>query len=403
MNLEKIIENFSEPDWLKNLRKKNLHQFYNQPFPKWKRVDISSLKLDTLDFTLKDKRLNIPIEDGITLLDSKNLNGSIIKERFYFFTDLSSALKLQPEFIKRFFEDGLIKSEDGKFQSLGNSIWKNGFFLHIKSGSKIDKPIVGRNLSFEDKTLINKTIIYAEKDSEFTFIEDFQSEEMDEKSLKISLLEIYLEEGVKAKIITLNRRRSKGWDFTYKKASIGQNSQFDDISIELGNGNTIGNVSINLSYGNSIADLSSIILANKSQSFDLLFEIVHTSPNTKSSIFSRGIVGEKGKGVWRGLTHVKKGAKGANVFQKGEIILMDKEAKADAIPSLWIDENDCRASHGASVFPINLEKKFYLESRGIEPSMAKTLIGKGFLTSVLNNLDIEKEEIEGIIEEKLRD
>lgn len=403
MNLEKIIDNFPEPDWLKSLRKKNLNLFYTQPFPQWKRLNISSLRLEELDFSAKGAEQFFDYDDGIVLVDSKNLKNKIFQEYAYLHADLSFAVRFYPEILKKFFERNLIKGEDGKFQSLGNSLWKNGFYLHVKSGSKIEKPITGKNLSIKEKTLINKTIIYAENNSEFTFIEDFQSEEMDENSLKISLLEIYLEPGASAKIITLNRRKAKGWDFFFKKAYLGDSSHLYDISIELGNGNTIGNFSLSMNEKNSIAEIGSIITAMKQQKFDLLFEIVHNSPETKSSIFSRGIVGEKGKGVWRGLTHVKKGATGANVSQKGEILLTGEEAKADAIPSLWIDENDCRASHGASVFPLNLEKIFYLESRGIEPSIAKTIIGKGFLMSVLNNLHFRKEEIEEIIEEKLKE
>lgn len=302
--------------------------------------------------------------------------------------------------MKKFFEKNLITGDEGKFQALGNSLWKNGFFIHVKKGSKIEKPIVGKNFSFKDRTLINKTIIYAEKDSKFTFIEDFQSEKMDEESLKISLTEIYLEEGAVAKTVSLNRRKSKGWDFFFKKANLGYGSTIKDISIEIGEGNSIGNVSITLNEKNTNSELISVI-ASKNKSFDLLFQIIHNSTDTRSTILSRGIVDGSGKGIWRGLTHVKKGAKEADVLQKGEIILMGKEAKADAIPSLWIDENDCKASHGASVFPLNPEKIFYFESRGIEPSMAKTLIGKGFLMAVLKK-EIEIDEIEGIIEDKLR-
>jgi Fe-S cluster assembly protein SufD len=400
MNLERIIESLEEPEWLKNLRKENLNLFLKHPFPKWKRVDISNLKIEEIDFSKREFEFNIKEDNALYLFDSKNPNGKIIDEPSYLFTDLSSALKLNPELLKKLIEKNLIPSEEGKFQALGNSLWKNGFFLHVKKGSKIERPIVGKNISLKDKTLINRTIIYAERDSEFTFIEDFQSEEMDESSFKISLLEIYLEEDVTAKVVSLNRRKGRGWDFFFKKGRIGSGSNLKDISIEIGEGNSIGNFSIDLNERNSNAEISSII-ASKNKSFDHLFHVTHISPNTRSSIFSRGIVDGTGKGVWRGLTHVKKGAKGADVFQKSEIILMGKESKADAIPSLWIDENDCRASHGASVFPLNLEKIFYFESRGIEPSMAKNLIGKGFLMSVLNK-EIEIDGIEGIIEDKLR-
>lgn len=400
MNFERIIENPSEPQWLKILRKENLDLFYKHPFPKWKRVDISTLKLEELDFSFKIKKADYLNENGFILIDSNPLEKTF-KNEYLFFSDLLTALQIEPELMKEFLLNSLLKGEEGKFQALANALWKNGFFLHLKKGTKLKEPIKGVHLSVEDKTLITRTIIFAEEDTEFTFIEDFSSDKREEGHLKISILEVHLQEGASGKVITLNRRKTDGWDFHFKKALLRKGSRLSDYTVELGRGNAIGNFSVELNEENSEIDFNSVIAVNNNQKFDLLYEVIHSAKNTKSKIFSRGIVGNQGKGVWRGLTHVKKGANGSSVSQRGEILLTGMEAKADAIPSLWIDENDCSASHGASVFPISPEKIFYLESKGVEPFSAEILIGKGFLMSVLKDLNINKEEIEKLIESKL--
>lgn len=79
MNLEKIIENLEEPEWLKILRKENLDLFIKHPFPKWKRIDISTLKIEELDFCNKEVEFNSGKEDGIILVDSRNSNGKLFK------------------------------------------------------------------------------------------------------------------------------------------------------------------------------------------------------------------------------------------------------------------------------------------------------------------------------------
>lgn len=401
MNLEKIIENLSEPLWLKNLRRESLNLFYNHPFPKWKRVDISGLRLEELDFSPKEKKGGFFRENGFTLIDSNPLE-RVFQNNYIFYSDLLTSLKTNPETMKKFFLNSLIRGDEGKFPALGNALWKNGFFLHIKKGAKLEEPVKGAHLTIEDRTLVSRTIIFAEEDTEFTFIEDFSSEASGENHLKLSFLEIYLEEGASGRIITLNRRRTGGWDFHFKRAFLRKGSHLLDHTIELGNGNVIGNISVKLEEENTEADFKTILAVNNKQKFDISYEVIHNAPNTRSEIFSRGIVGNEGKGVWRGLTHVKNGATGSSVFQKGEILLMGKDARADAIPSLWIEENDCRASHGASVFPLNPEKIFYVESRGIDSFLAEVLIGKGFLMSVLKDSNFSEEGIEKLIEDKLR-
>ncbi|MGQ9617634.1 MAG: SufB/SufD family protein [Candidatus Aminicenantia bacterium] len=401
MMLKEIIESFSEPEWLKEFRKKNLELFLTHPLPRWKRVDISSLKIEDFDFSIKNEILTYSASDNIfTLVDLKNLDGKIIDTNSFFLSDISSAINIHPEILQKIFKENLFKGDEGKFQALGNSLWKNGFFIYIKKGSKIEKPILVRNFSSRDKTPISKTIIFAEENSDFTFVEDFSSEEMEGDSLFISTVEIYLGEGAKGRSYSINGRRANGWDFLFKKASLKKGAFFSDLDLQFGRGTTITNTSLKLEEENSTVKLRSLFAVNSSRQFDIAHEVYHLNINTKSSILSRGVVGEKAKGVWRGLTHVKNGAKNSEVFQRGEILLFGKDAKADAIPSLWIDENDCRASHGAVVFPLHYEKIFYLESRGIEMEKAKVLIGKGFLLSMIGDNAV-KDGIEELIEEKL--
>ena len=55
-----------------------------------------------------------------------------------------------------------------------------------------------------------------------------------------------------------------------------------------------------------------------------------------------------------------------------------------AIPSLEIDQPDCRrAAHASSVGPIDESQLFYLESRGIPPDEARKFIVLGFLEPVV--------------------
>ena len=52
------------------------------------------------------------------------------------------------------------------------------------------------------------------------------------------------------------------------------------------------------------------------------------------------------------------------------------------MPNLDIDENDVRCSHASTVGPIDEEQRYYLETRGIEPSVAERLVVLGFFADL---------------------
>ena len=63
---------------------------------------------------------------------------------------------------------------------------------------------------------------------------------------------------------------------------------------------------------------------------------------------------------------------------------LSKQTRSVAIPSLEIDQPDCRrAAHASSVGPIDETQLFYLESRGIPPDEARKFIVLGFLEPVV--------------------
>ena len=74
-------------------------------------------------------------------------------------------------------------------------------------------------------------------------------------------------------------------------------------------------------------------------------------------------------------------------------MLLDKKSRSVTIPSLEIDQPDCRrAAHASSVGPIDPAQLFYLESRGITPDEARKFIVLGFLEPVVARVPLEAEQ-----------
>lgn len=104
----------------------------------------------------------------------------------------------------------------------------------------------------------------------------------------------------------------------------------------------------------------------------------HQAKHTTGNIVIRGVYEEKSRGVVAGLIKVDKNAQETNSYFQDDIILLD-EGLAESLPTLEIEANDVKVSHGSTTSRINKEQIFYLQSRGITQADARQMIVNGFL------------------------
>ena len=112
----------------------------------------------------------------------------------------------------------------------------------------------------------------------------------------------------------------------------------------------------------------------------------HVGPRTTSDLLFKGAVAGRSRSVYTGLIEIGHEAKGANAFQTNRNLKLSDEAWSESVPNLDIKTNDVRCSHASTVGPIDEDQRFYLESRGVPPSMAERLIVLGFFDEVLDQL-----------------
>ncbi len=124
------------------------------------------------------------------------------------------------------------------------------------------------------------------------------------------------------------------------------------------------------------------------QRFDVKSELIHTGKSTIGQTHSRAVMMNRAESILRGLIHITKSGVNADSWLTSHGLTVGK-GKIVAIPALQIDQNDIAASHSASVEPLNKEKLFYIESRGITEEDAKSLLIKGYFEPVIKYLKNE--------------
>jgi Fe-S cluster assembly protein SufD len=114
----------------------------------------------------------------------------------------------------------------------------------------------------------------------------------------------------------------------------------------------------------------------------------HVGPKTTSDLLFKGAVQDHSRSVYTGLIKIGKHAKGSVAFQTNRNIKLSDGAWAESVPNLDIENNDVKCSHASAVGPIDEDQRFYLESRGVHPSVAERLIVLGFFDEVIDQLPV---------------
>ena len=129
-----------------------------------------------------------------------------------------------------------------------------------------------------------------------------------------------------------------------------------------------------------------VFFAEGDQMHDFRTIQTHVGPRTTSDLLFKGAVAGRSRSVYTGLIEIGHEARGANAFQTNRNLKLSDEAWSESVPNLDIKTNDVRCSHASTVGPIDADQRFYLESRGVPPTVAERLIVLGFFDEVLDQL-----------------
>ena len=136
-----------------------------------------------------------------------------------------------------------------------------------------------------------------------------------------------------------------------------------------------------------------IVFGGRDQLFDLTAYTRHVGRDTTGNLLSKAVLQHGARAYVKGLISIEKTARGTDSFLGEFGMLLDKQSRSVTVPSLEIDQPDCRrAAHASSVGPIDPAQLFYLESRGITPDEARKFITLGFLEPVVARVPLEAEQ-----------
>jgi Fe-S cluster assembly protein SufD len=136
------------------------------------------------------------------------------------------------------------------------------------------------------------------------------------------------------------------------------------------------------------AMFNGLYLVGGRQHVDNHTRIDHLAPNGTSHEYYRGVLEGRAHAVFNGKVIVAPGAQKTNAYQANYNLLLSRDAEVDSKPQLEIHADDVKCAHGATVGQIDDAQLFYLRSRGIDETIARSLLVHAFAHDVIERIRV---------------
>ncbi len=394
-HIEKLSSSKKEPDWLKEYRQKSLSIYQELPlevsplynkYTDARKLDPEQVSLSTnSDSALPDflkkrftelENTNCIIQIG-TNITRVNISDEL-KSKGVIVSSIDDALNNNYEQVKKAFEASNPKED--KFTALNNAAFNSGMFVYIPKNLILDEPIhILSTLSLDEISTISRNVIVADESSKANIVQELYAPKSSKQQAYLELLNTNVAANAQLDITTLQMMDQSTVNFSTRRTDVAQDAKINWYLGLFGTLLSRYRIDYYLNGTGASANDSEVIFGNNDQSFDLQTNVNHENPATEGRVNEKSILKDKSKSLFKGMIRIKENAGKSQSFLSGRSILLDKNAKSDAIPGLEIFTNDVKATHSASVAQIDEEQIFYLNTRCLSRSEAERVIVEGFL------------------------
>ena len=425
-----ISKKNNEPEWLLDFRLNAYKKWLTMKMPDWTYFKIPDIDFQDLYYYAKpkseagegpksiddlDPELLATFEKlGIPLIEQKRISGVAIDVVFdsvslgttwkddllksgVVFCSISEAIVDYPELVKKYL-GRVVPTSDNFYAALNSAVFTDGSFVYIPKGvtCPMDLSTYFR-INAKETGQFERTLIIAEEGSYVNYLEGCTAPQRDENQLHAAIVEIVAMDDAEVKYSTVQNWYAGDKDgvggiynFVTKRGLCkGRNSKISWTQVEAGSAITWKYPSCILQGDYSEGAFYSVALTNNKMLADTGTKMIHIGKNTKSTIISKGISADDSENVYRGEVKIMPGADNARNYSQCDSMLIGDKCSANTFPYIDVQNPSGTIEHEASTSKISADQLFYLQSRGIDPEKAISLIVNGFCKDVFKTLPLE--------------
>jgi len=388
--------------WLSQLRANAIDRVSMMRFPtkrdeEWRFTDISALT--HLPFRASQPENNIHIRDVEHLfLSEAKIRLVFIDGHFSsnlsIFDPTSLTVGNLPMFLSSnsaYLESHLGKLaqfEDNVFAALNTAFLSDAAIVSIPKNATVRDPIHLLFIATQSEvTNYPRCLLVCEEGSSISLVEEYIALN-NTKYITNSVSEFFLAPQANVKHIRIQRENMDAFHLANCAVSLERASHYQSIGISTGARISRHNLNVYLKDEAAECTIDGLTMISNQQLADTHSCIDHIKPHGTSHQQHKCIVSGQAHAVFNGNIIVRPHAQQTNSSQSSRNLLLSKTAQVDTKPQLEIFADDVKCAHGATVGQLDEEELFYLESRGLTPAAARSLLTYAFAAEIINRIAV---------------
>ncbi len=293
---------------------------------------------------------------------------------------------------------GQIAEYYGKLADLKNPIValntllaQDGFYLRVKKGVKVEKPIQLVNILENGMPLmaVRRLLIIVEEDAEATLLVCDHTQNPDLKFLSLETVEIHVGNNASFDYYNLEESTEKTSRASalYLCQDAGSHVSIDGLT--LFNGTTRNEYYTSFNGEDAELHLYGMGIEDAHRKVSTYSRIDHSSPRCVSNELFKFTLDDEAKGAFTGRIYVAPGAVKTEAYQSNRNLVGSNEAQMTSRPELEIYNDDVKCSHGTAIGQLNEMQMFYMRTRGLDEATARLLLKQAFMADIIDRIRVE--------------
>lgn len=198
--------------------------------------------------------------------------------------------------------------------------------------------------------------------------------------------DIELEAGSRLHLIRVSDAGSDAHRLTRVRLRLQRDASADVVSVDLGGKLSRHDLHVELIEPGASVHIQGLYAPTGKGHIDNHSWIEHRAPHCQSRESFRGIARDQAHAVFNGMIRVHRDAQKTDSEQRVANLILSPGAVINAKPELEIYADDVKCAHGATFGQLDETAMFYLRSRGIPESLARTLLTWTFAHEILRHI-----------------
>jgi Fe-S cluster assembly protein SufD len=275
------------------------------------------------------------------------------------------------------------------FTNLNTARFKEGALVLVPKGVTVETAlhVVFLTKAGPGKTIVTlpRLLVVLEDGSDLILVEEHAGEG---RYLSAPVVEVIVHPGARLRHERIQRESTEAFHLASLGARVERGGRYESRTVTLGAALSRQAPRVLLADEEAELQLDGLALLGGIQVADTHSLIDHGHPRCSSRQLHKCIADDRGRAIFNGRIVVRPGAQQTDAQQQSRNLLLSESARIDTKPQLEIHADDVKCAHGAAVGQLDPEEVFYLQSRGLNPTLARNLLTYGFASDLLGRLAV---------------